>query len=199
MQQFEQQNGYRLLDYLDVHGYITPPGVGFDNTISSANTALRLTSTRAFWDPTYIVPGFTNCSGYSDANGNQVAPALIPTMHGWVNTNYPNTKLAITEYNWGALEDITGAVAQADILGIFGREQLDMATLWPDGSFTLGVPGSYAFQIFLNYDGNGQPVRRNQCLRHYGQCGRALHLRRAAPRFCAHRAGAEQDRLRYHR
>ncbi|MFZ0934279.1 MAG: glycoside hydrolase family 44 protein [Bryobacteraceae bacterium] len=155
MQQFEQQNGYRLLDYLDVHGYITPPGVGFDNTISSANTALRLTSTRAFWDPTYIVPGFTNCSGYSDANGNQVAPALIPTMHGWVNTNYPNTKLAITEYNWGALEDITGAVAQADILGIFGREQLDMATMWPDGSFTLGVPGSYAFQIFLNYDGNG--------------------------------------------
>ena len=78
MQQFEQQNGYRLLDYLDVHGYITPPGVGFDNTINSANTALRLTSTRAFWDPTYIVPGFTNCSGYSDANGNQVAPASDP-------------------------------------------------------------------------------------------------------------------------
>ncbi|MGB9458635.1 MAG: glycoside hydrolase family 44 protein [Bryobacteraceae bacterium] len=155
MQQFEQQNGYRLLDYLDVHGYITPPGVGFDNTTTAANTALRLTSTRAFWDPTYIVPGFTNCSGYSDANGNQVAPALIPTMHGWVNQNYPNTKLAITEYNWGALEDITGAVAQADILGIFGREQIDMATLWPDGSFTLGVPGSYAFQIFLNYDGLG--------------------------------------------
>ncbi len=155
MQQFEQQNGYRLLDYLDVHGYITPPGVGFDNTTTAANTALRLTSTRAFWDSTYIVPGFTNCSGYSDAQGNQVAPALVPTMHGWVDTNYPNTKLAITEYNWGALEDITGAVAQADILGIFGRERLDMATMWPDGSFSLGVPGSYAFQIFLNYDGNG--------------------------------------------
>ncbi|MGD0048469.1 MAG: glycoside hydrolase family 44 protein [Bryobacteraceae bacterium] len=155
MQQFEQQNGYRLLDYLDVHGYITPNGIGFDANYTPANTLLRLTSTRAFWDPAYIVPGFTNCQGYSDAAGNQVAPALVPTMHGWVNQNYPNTKLAITEYNWGALEDITGAVAQADILGIFGREQLDMATMWPDGNFTLGVPGSYAFQIFLNYDGNG--------------------------------------------
>src|ERR1017187_8198408 len=154
MQQFEQQNGYRLLDYLHVHCYITPPGIGFDTSYTSANAALRLTSTRAFWDPKYIVPGFTNCSGYSNAAGNQVAPALIPTMHGWVNQNYPHTKLAITEYNWGALEDITGAVAQADILGIFGREQLDMATMWPDGNFAAGVPGAFAFQIFLNYDGN---------------------------------------------
>ncbi|MGB7758535.1 MAG: glycoside hydrolase family 44 protein [Bryobacteraceae bacterium] len=154
MRQFEQTNGYRLLDYLDVHGYITPTGIGFDNTLTAANTLLRMTSTRAFWDPNYIVP-VTGCNGYYDAAGNQVGPALVPTMHGWVNQNYPNTKLAITEYNWGALEDITGAVAQADILGIFGREQLDMATMWPDGNFTLGVPGSYAFQIFLNYDGNG--------------------------------------------
>ena len=154
MHQFEQKNGYRLLDYLDVHGYITPTGIGFDTNYSAANTLLRMTSTRAFWDPNYIVP-VTGCGGYYNAAGNQVAPALVPTMHGWVNQNYPNTKLAITEYNWGALEDITGAVAQADILGIFGREQLDMATMWPDGSFTLGVPGSYAFKIFLNYDGNG--------------------------------------------
>jgi len=155
MKQFEQQNGYRLLDYLDVHGYITPPGIGFDTNYSSANTALRLSSTRAFWDTNYIVPGYTNCSGYADATGTQVAPALVPTMRSWVSQNYPGTKTAITEYNWGALEDITGAVAQADLLGIFGREQLDMATMWPDGGFQAGVPGAFAFQIFLNYDGNG--------------------------------------------
>jgi len=155
MKQFEQQNGYRLLDYLDVHGYITPPGIGFDTNYNAANTQLRMTSTRALWDTSYIVPGFTNCQGYYDTKGNEVAPALVPTMHTWVSQNYPGTKTAITEYNWGALEDITGAVAQADILGIFGREQLDMATMWPDGSFAAGVPGAFAFQIFLNYDGNG--------------------------------------------
>jgi len=155
MQQFDQKNGYRLLDYLDVHGYITPPSIGFDTDTSAANTQLRMASTRALCDPNYIVPGYTNCGGYCYAAGTQVATSLIPTMHGWVNQNYPGTKLAITEYNWGALEDITGAVAQADILGIFGREQLDMATMWPDGSFALGVPGAFAFQIFLNYDGLG--------------------------------------------
>jgi uncharacterized protein (TIGR03437 family) len=158
MQAFEKANGYRLLDYLDVHGYITPPTIGLppnDAGNGAANTVLRMTSTRALWDPNYIVPGFTSCDGYSDATGKQVAPALVPTMRGWVSANYPGTKTAITEYNWGALEDITGAVAQADILGIFGREQLDMATMWPDGNFQVGVPGAFAFQMFLNYDGNG--------------------------------------------
>jgi uncharacterized protein (TIGR03437 family) len=161
MQAFEQTNGYRLLDYLDVHGYITPPGIGFDTNYSATNTALRMSSTRALWDPNYIVPGFTNadgssnCQGYYNAAGTPVAPALVPTMLGWVSANYPGTKTAISEYNWGALEDITGAVAQADILGIFGRYGLDMATMWPDGNFAVGVPGAFAFQIFLNYDGNG--------------------------------------------
>ena len=41
-------------------------------------------------------------------------------MQQWVDQNYPGTKLAITEYRWGALDSITGAIAQADILGIFG-------------------------------------------------------------------------------
>ena len=76
-------------------------------------------------------------------------------MIGWADQYFPGTKTAITEYNWGALEDITGAVAQADLLGIFGAYGLDMATMWPDASFKLGVPGAFAFQMYLNYDGAG--------------------------------------------
>jgi uncharacterized repeat protein (TIGR01451 family) len=74
-------------------------------------------------------------------------------MQQWVDDNYPGTKTAITEYNWGALEHINGALAQADVLGIFGREGLDLATLWgpPDSD----QPGAYAFRIYLNYDGLG--------------------------------------------
>ncbi len=56
-------------------------------------------------------------------------------MRDWVAKDYPGTKLAITEYNWGGQEHINGAVAQADILGIFGREGLDIGTL-------LGTAGS---------------------------------------------------------
>src|SRR5581483_584737 len=91
--------------------------------------------------------------GIYDANGAEVAPMLVPRMHSWVNQNYPGTKLAITEYMLGALNDITGAIAQADLLGIFGREALDIATLW--GPPNPGAPGAFAFQIFLNYDGAG--------------------------------------------
>jgi uncharacterized protein (TIGR03437 family) len=74
-------------------------------------------------------------------------------MHQWVTQNYPGTKLAITEYWWNALGSITGAIAQADILGIFGRESLDYGTLWGPPAPT--DPGAFAFKIFLNYDGNG--------------------------------------------
>jgi hypothetical protein len=50
-------------------------------------------------------------------------------MRDWVDTWYPGTRLAITEYNWGGLDGLNGALAQADVLGIFGREGLALATL----------------------------------------------------------------------
>jgi len=55
----------------------------------------------------------------------------------------------------GALDSITGAIAQADILGIFGREQLDYGTVWGSLNPSPANPGVFAFKIFLNYDGNG--------------------------------------------
>jgi hypothetical protein len=72
---------------------------------------------------------------------------------GWVNTDYPDTKVAFTEYNWGGQENINGAVAQADILGIFGKYGLDLATLWGPPDPTTQVPGLMAFEIYRNYDG----------------------------------------------
>ncbi len=143
-----QNNGQRLLDYLDVHAYIAPGNLSATQGDTTMET-LRTTSTRAFWDPSYVVPD----GNIFNASGNQVAPELIPLMHQWVNQYYPGTMLAITEYSWGALESITGAIAQADILGIFGREALDLGALWSTPAPTQ--PGAFAFQIFLNYDGSG--------------------------------------------
>ena len=48
---------------------------------------------------------------------NGEPPYLVPRMKQWVAKNYPGTKTAITEYNWGALNDITGAIAQAVFAG----------------------------------------------------------------------------------
>ncbi len=76
-------------------------------------------------------------------------------MKKWVANDYPGTKLAITEYNWGGQEHINGALAQADILGIFGREGLDIGTLWGPPDPVKQVPGLVAFEVFRNYDGAG--------------------------------------------
>ena len=76
-----------------------------------------------------------------------------PRFHEWVDKNYPGTKIAITEYNFGGLEAMNGALAQADALGIFGRERLDLATLW--GPPKPDQPGAFAFRMFRNYDGKG--------------------------------------------
>jgi len=148
MKQFEQHSGYRLLDVVDVHGYVAPGGLT-GSVGDAAMETLRMTSTRALWDPNYYPPG----GGFEDATGAEVAISLVPRMRQWVADNYPATKTAITEYNWGAPDAITGAIAQADILGIFGREQLDYGTIWTSLSPTS--PAAFAFKTYLNYDGNG--------------------------------------------
>ncbi len=51
-------------------------------------------------------------------------------------------------------EHISGAVAQADVLGIFGREGLDLGTIW--GGVDPGQnAGINAFKIYRNYDSAG--------------------------------------------
>lgn len=151
MQSYQQQHGVRLLDILDVHAYYEPGAVD-SGTETPAIDALRLDSTREFWDPTYVVSGDYWIVD-PDNNGAPVAPQLIPRLRQIVAQNYPGTKIAISEYNWNGLTTLNGALAQAELLGIFGREQLDMATLWGPPSPT--DPGAFAFQIYRNYDGVG--------------------------------------------
>ncbi len=50
----------------------------------------------------------------------------------------------------GAPEHVNSALAQADVLGIFGREGVDLATLWWTPVITQ--PAAFAFR---NYDGAG--------------------------------------------
>jgi hypothetical protein len=140
MRAYEQQHGVRLLDYLDVHYYPQASGVSLSGAGSASTQALRLRSTRSLWDTTY-----------SDESWIGEPVYLIPRLRAWRDAHYPGTQLAITEYNWGALDNINGALAQADVLGIFGREQLDLATLWDPP--TAAQPGAYAFRMYRNYDG----------------------------------------------
>lgn len=157
MQQYEQNNGVRLLDYLDLHFY-PQNGVALSLAGNTNRQALRLRSTRALWDPAYIDESWI---GGNDQPEDWRKVRLIPRMRAWVNTHYPGTRLALTEYNWGGLEHINGALTQAEVLGIFGREGLDVAALWNYPDSDLGydefetLPGAYAFRMYRNYDGQG--------------------------------------------
>ncbi len=152
MRNYEQQHGMRLLDYLDQHTYFAPNSVAFAPAGDSNTQALRLQSTRVFWDPAYLVTGDYWIKDVEN-NGAPVAPRVIPRLREIVDQNYPGTRIALTEYNWGALDNINGALAQADLLGIFGRENLDAATLWGPPKPT--DPAAFAFKIYRNYDGIG--------------------------------------------
>lgn len=141
MHQHDLGTGQRLVDYFTVHCYPQEGDVSSSSDVSQATDLLRNQSTRVFWDTNYVDPSWINA-----------IIELIPRMKSWVATNYPGTKTGITEYNWGAETNINGATAQADILGIFGREGLDLATRWEvpvDGSPTYN-----AMKMYRNYDAN---------------------------------------------
>jgi hypothetical protein len=146
MKAYDQAHGVRLVDYLDLHYYPQANGVALSGAGNSATQALRLRSTRSLWDPAYVDESWIGGAGWHSG-----IVKLIPRMRDWVAANYTGTKLAVTEYNWGALDHINGAVAQADVLGIFGREGLDLATVW--GPPEVDQPGAYAFRMYRNYDG----------------------------------------------
>jgi hypothetical protein len=127
MRSYQQANGKRLLDYLDLHYYA-----------QGGNTT---DVTRSLWDPTYTDPSWI---------GEKIR--LIPRMKQWVAQDYPGTKISLSEYNLSVGDAMTNALIQADVLGIFAREGVDLATRWEmpnDGDL---IP--YAFRMYRNYDGN---------------------------------------------
>jgi len=140
MNDYQQSHGVRLLDFLDVHYYPQNPGVALSGAGNAATQQQRLESTRSLWDPAYV-----------DETWIAEEVMLIPRMQQWIDDYYPDTKLAITEYNFGANEHINGAVTQADVLGIFGREGVDIATMWDPPE--PNEPVAYAFRMYRNYDG----------------------------------------------
>ena len=141
VKQRDQAAGRRLLDVFTLHCYPQEGSVGDDAAIDTATELLRNQSTRQLWDTNYVDPSWID----------QVI-ALIPRMKSWVATNYPGTLTGITEYNWGAEAYASGGTAQADVLGIFGREGLDLASRWTAPA--ADTPTYNAFKMYRNYDGN---------------------------------------------
>lgn len=161
MREAERTHGRRLLDVLDMHFYteVSTRGGLISNDYAPQNAdaiAKRLQAPRSLWDPTFDEK--TWVSGVTDG-----PVALLPRLRGMIAAHYPGTKIAITEYYYGRSGDISGGLAQTDVLGIFGREGVFAATLWPQANVWAwkGVGNDAyayafgAFRLFRDYDGAG--------------------------------------------
>ncbi len=147
----EASAGQRLLDGLAINFYD-------DRVYWGGTDELRLEATRSLWDPTYAPEDWWVIRDFV-GEGH----AVIPRMQSLIDRHYPGTELNITEYNFGALDTLAGGLAQADALGIFGREGLDRAMLWDPYNEQLSAPlpefidrpGMWAYRMYRNYDGRG--------------------------------------------
>ncbi len=163
MRAAETKAGRRLLDVLDVHFYSengTSAGT-ISNDYARQDAAMieaRVQAPRSLWDPTY-----NDGSWVTNVTGGPVR--LLPRLRDQIAAHYPGTKLAVTEYYYGRGGDISGGVAQADVFGIFGREGVFAASLWPlAGVWAEPYKGdgnkAYAYifgalRMYRNYDGAG--------------------------------------------
>lgn len=153
----QRATGQRLLDVLSVHFY---PRDGVfvhehdkddpdDPELKPEAQRKRNRATRTLWDPdydTFLAPDW------------QPRIRLLPQLREWADACL-GTRIALTEYNWGAEGHMSGATAQADVLGILGREGVDLASWWPSHvwrvpyQYDLEAPVFGAFRIYRNYDG----------------------------------------------
>jgi hypothetical protein len=145
----EAKAGKRLIDYLDLHWYPEAQGGNTRITENDNSTAVvnaRVQAPRSLWDKTYNEKSWI----HDYLNGPIY---LVPRLLAKIEAHYPDTKLAFTEWNYGGGNHISGAIACADVLGVFGREGVSLATYWPLSNMETF---SYAaFRVYRNYDGSG--------------------------------------------
>lgn len=168
--------GVRMLDALDLHWYpetYTSGGTRITDDQGDAPGAelisARLQAPRALWDPSFAPAAADDDNSDPDRDSSWIAHdvlgeavRLIPRMKDKIAHGFPGTALSLSEYEFGGGLHISGALAEADCLGIFGREGLFSATYWapgrstPGGGYTTDEPYILAgFRMFLDYDDAG--------------------------------------------
>jgi Glycoside hydrolase family 44/Bacterial Ig-like domain (group 3) len=137
MQQASVSAGERLLDVLDVHFYTSTPD----------DPADVVQAPRSLWDPNYMENSWI-------AQSIPGPIELLPRLQADINQYYPGTKLSISEYNYGDGDEIDGAIAEADALGIFGVQGVYAASVW---NLPYNDPDTYigaALNMYRDFDGN---------------------------------------------
>lgn len=151
-----RNGGRHLVDVWDMHWYpeIRSNGKSGNRITGGATDAktvqARLQAPRSLWQKDFE----ENTWITKDSLGQPLR--LIPRYLNKIKTLNPGMRLAITEYNYGGEHHISGGIAQAEVLGIYGREGLFAAAFWSMGDEKKGsafIKG--AFKLYGNYDGKG--------------------------------------------
>lgn len=149
MRKAEETNGKRILDVLDLHYYTEAKGECGERSCNHYDNdnciKARLDSVRSLYDPEYRE------NSWITDTGAKFFP-LLTNIEQSIEKYYPGTKLAFTEYNFGGGDHISGAVAEADTLGIFAEHGVYFASIW---SFDQNAFQLAAINMFTDYDGNG--------------------------------------------
>lgn len=149
MHKAEEENGTRLLDVLDIHFYTEAKGACGERSCCHYDNdgciKARLDSVRSLYDVDYREDSWITDTGA------EFFP-LLPNLEQSIDKYYPGTKIAFTEYDFGGGDHISGAVAQADMLGIFAEHGVYFASIW---SFDKNMYQLGAINMFTNYDGGG--------------------------------------------
>lgn len=148
MKKAEDETGTRLLDVLDIHYYTEAKGECGERSCGHYTregcVEARLNSPRSLWEE-----GYREDSWIVDT-GAEFFP-LLPNIRQSIDTYYPGTKLAITEYDFGGSYDICGGIAEADALGLFAKNDVYLATLFAgEADYQCA-----AIDLYTNYDGQG--------------------------------------------
>lgn len=148
----------RILDVLAFHWYPEAKGnvtlkrivdLGQNNApteeelIAPDMVQARLQAPRSLWDETYLEYGNITTSE---------SLRYIKRIQNSINTYYPGTKLAFTEFKYDAEFHFSGGLALADVLGVFGREGVYMASKWDPINDDFG---GAAYKLYRNYDNQG--------------------------------------------
>ena len=106
----------------------------------------RMQAPRTLWDTSYV--GANGEISWINQYCSSYLP-LLPKLKNSIDTYYPDTNLSITEYAYGGEDHWSGGIATADVLGIFGKYGVYIATYWGDGNYV-----DAAIKLYRNYDGS---------------------------------------------
>lgn len=162
LRKVEEASGIRPIDAIAFHWYPESygktthkrivntgrDGVNEGELIAEDMIEARLQAPRGLWDPKYNYYGNDGRQSYVCVYDGK---AILSKIKESIKNFYPGTKIAFTEFEYGAEDHWSGGLCLADVLGVFGREDVYLACKW--NSFKKYSIAAY--DLYLNYDGNG--------------------------------------------